>query len=181
MLIGERIKLVPTKREYVEFYLKWINDPEITQYLVMFRPMTKEMEENWYDNLTTRENDFLFAIVIPINIKEEKLIGNCGIHQVNWKDRIGLLGIMIGEKDYWGKGYGTDAVGLLLDYGFNTLNLNRIELLVHDFNERAIKCYEKLGFVKEGSKRQAVFINGDYHDTFIMGMLSQEWKKNKMG
>ena len=179
MLIGERIKLVPTKREYIGSYLKWINDPEITQYLVIFRPMTKEMEESWYDNLNNRENDFLFAIVIPIENEEDFLIGNCGIHQVNWKDRLGVLGIMIGEKDYWGKGYGTEAIELLLDYGFNTLNLNRIELLVHDFNHKAIKCYEKLGFVKEGLKRQAMFINGEYHDTFIMGMLSQDWKKYK--
>lgn len=179
MLIGKRIKLVPTKREYVESYLKWINDPEITQFLIMFRPMTREMEENWYDNLPNRENDFLFAIVIPKESEEDTLIGNCGIHQVNWKDRVGVCGIMIGEKNYWGKGYGTEAMELLLYYAFNTLNLNRIELMAYDFNQRALKCYEKLGFIEEGLKRQAVFINGDYHDVIIMGLLSHEWRKNK--
>ena len=177
MLIGERIRLVPTKREYIKSYLKWINDPEITQYTIMFRPMTKEMEENWYDNLPKRQNDFLFAIVILKENEEEILIGNCGIHEVNWKDRVGVCGIMIGEKSYWGKGYGTEAMELLLNYGFKVLNLNRIELLVHDFNERAIKCYEKLGFIREGLTRQAVFVNGNYHDTLIMGLLQQEWKE----
>jgi len=177
MLIGERIKLVPTKKEYIESYIKWINDLEITQYLVMFRPMTIEMEEAWYENLPKRENNFLFAIVISEENEKELLIGNCGIHQVNWKDRVGVCGIMIGEKDYWGKGYGTEALELLLDYSFKTLNLNRIELLVYDFNQRGIRCYEKLGFTREGAKRQAVFINGDYHDTLIMAILQQEWKK----
>ena len=177
MLIGERINLVPTKREYIESYIRWINDPEITQFTVMYRPMTREMEENWYDNLLERENDFLFAIVVLEENDQEILIGNCGVHQVNWKDRVGECGIMIGEKNYLGKGYGTEAIELLMDYGFKTLNLNRIELKVYDFNQRAIHCYEKLGFVREGLKRQAVFINGDYHDILIMGILQQEWKE----
>jgi RimJ/RimL family protein N-acetyltransferase len=177
MLIGERIKLIPTKREHIESYIKWINDPEITQYLVMFRPMTKEMEEAWYENLPKRENDFLFAIVISKENEKEILIGNCGIHQVNWKDRFGVCGIMIGEKEYWGQGYGNEAMELLMNYGFKTLNLNRLELMVYDFNQRAIKCYEKLRFTREGLKRQAVFINGNYHDILIMGILQQEWKE----
>ena len=105
------------------------------------------------------------------------LIRNCGIHQVNWKDRLGVCGIMIGEKNYWGKGYGTEAIELLMEYAFKTLNLNRIELMVYDFNQRAIHCYEKLGFIREGLKRQAVFINGGYHDILIMAILQQEWNE----
>lgn len=176
MLEGERINLGPIKREYIEHYLKWFNDPEIIQYLLMYLPMTRVMEEEWFENLKNQNNDIYFAILIPKDTDAEKHIGNCGIHKINWKNRVGSAGIVIGEKEYQGKGYGTEAMELLLKYGFNTLNLNRIELEVYDFNIRAIKSYKKLDFIEEGRKRQAVWINGRYHDEIIMAILKEEWK-----
>ena len=176
MLEGERIKLGPIKREYIEHYLKWFNNPEITQYLLMYLPMTRVMEEEWLENLKDQNNDVYFAILISKDIDTEKHIGNCGIHRIDWKNRVGCAGIVIGEKEYQGKGFGIEAMELLLRYGFNTLNLNRIELEVYDFNIRAIKSYEKLDFIEEGRKRQAVWINGRYHDQIIMAILKEEWK-----
>jgi len=132
MLKGKKVILAPPKREYIDTFLKWINDPEITQYLLVFRPMTKEMEEEWFESLKERENDILFSILIPLNDKTEKLIGNCGIHKI-----------------------------------------------VYDFNIPAIKLYKKVGFIEEGRKRKAHFVNGEYHDLIIMGILNEEWKENK--
>lgn len=121
---GNKVKLGPVKREFIDYYLKWMNDPELTQYLMMYRPLTREMEEDWLNSLKNREDLFIFAILLFNQDENEKLLGNCSI-DVDWKNRVGTCGIMIGEKMYQGKGYGTEAMKLLVNYGFNTLNLNR--------------------------------------------------------
>jgi RimJ/RimL family protein N-acetyltransferase len=175
MLKGEHVILRPPKREYIDAFLKWMNDPEITQYLVMVRPLTREMEEEWYDNIKNRDDFFLFSIFVPEENDEDKLIGNCSIG-VNWRYKVGKCGIVIGEKEFHGKGYGTEAMKLLIKYGFDTLNLNRIELETHEFNERAYKSYLKVGFKEEGRRRQAHYINGKYHDSSMMGILREEWE-----
>jgi len=89
------------------------------------------------------------------------------------------VGIAIGDKSFWNKGCGTEAMGLLLRHGFDTLNLNRVFLRVHEPNKRAIRAYEKAGFIKEGCLRQAVFKNGSYQDMFIMSVLRSEWEANR--
>ena len=179
MLIGERVKLGPIKREYIESFLKWFNDPEITQYLVAYRPMTRMAEEAWMENLKNRENDIHFSIVIPNEDGTEALIGNCGIHAIDWKNRVGEIGIAIGEKEYQNKGYGTEALELLIDYGFRTVNLNRLELYTYSFNVRALKSYKKLGFIEEGRKRQFIWSNGSYHDAIVMSILAEEWREKQ--
>jgi RimJ/RimL family protein N-acetyltransferase len=176
MLEGDRVRLVPPRREYIEQFQKWMTDPEITQYLRMFRPITRDMEEDWYNTLKKRENDFIFSIVILDDENDEILIGNCEI-KVDWKNRVGSCGIVIGEKDYHSKGYGTEAMKLLVDYGFNTLNLNRIELSTFNFNLRALKSYKNVGFKEEGARRQTIYVNGEYHDVIILGILKNEWQK----
>ena len=173
MLKGKRLKLTPLKKEYIDKFLGWLNDPEITQYLMRFRPLTREMEEEWYNNLKSREDKIIFSILLN---EDNQLIGNCGIEDLNWIDRTAICGVFIGDKEKQGKGYGTEALHLLVDYAFNTLNLNRIELLVYDFNDRAIRCYQKVGFIEEGRKRQAVFKNGKYYNVIFMSILREEWK-----
>jgi len=106
----------------------------------------------------------------------EKIIGNCAIHDINSKNRACSCGITIGEKEYQNKGYGTEAMEMLVEYGFNTLNMNRIELSVYDFNSRAFKTYQKVGFVEEGRKRQARYHNGKYQDEIIMAILRKNWQ-----
>ncbi|MFX1344616.1 MAG: GNAT family N-acetyltransferase [Promethearchaeota archaeon] len=179
MLKGDRVILGPVKREYIDSYLKWLNDPEITQFLTIFLPLTRMMEEDWIENLKNRNDTIAFAILILDEKNVEKLIGNCGLHAIDWKNRVSEIGIMIGEKEYQSKGYGTEAMQILLDYGFNTVNLNRIQLRVYEFNSRAINSYKKIGFIEEGRMRKAVFINGKYHDIIIMSILHEEWLSNK--
>jgi len=179
MLRGKRIKLTPIKREYIESFLRWFNDPEITQYLVMYRPLTQMEEEDWFENLKNWQDTIFFSIVVSEEDSSEKLIGNCGIHNINWKNRVGEVGIAIGEKQYHNKGFGTEAMELLLEYGFNTVNLNRIELFVYDYNTRAINMYKKLGYTEEGRKRQFIWNKGKYHDAIMMGMLAEEWRDRK--
>jgi RimJ/RimL family protein N-acetyltransferase len=179
MLEGKRVKLGPIKREYIDSFLRWFNDPEITQYLMAYLPMTRMAEEAWMENLKDRDDTIRFSIVIPQEDGSEKLIGNCGIHNINWKNRVAEVGIVIGEKEYQNKGFGTEAMELLLEYAFNTVNLHRIELFTYEYNPRAIKSYIKVGFVEEGRRRQFMYFKGKYYDAIMMGILAEEWNNKK--
>jgi len=177
MLKGKRIRLVPLERKHIDFFLKWFNDPEITQYITMYKPMTRDMEEEWFNNLKHKEDAVYFSISINNEEKSDKIIGNCAVQNIDCKNRACSCGITIGEKTYQNKGYGTEAMELLIEYGFNVLNLNRIELSVYEFNSRAFNTYQKVGFVEEGRKRQARYHNGKYQDEIIMAILREEWEK----
>ncbi|NVM46210.1 MAG: GNAT family N-acetyltransferase [Candidatus Lokiarchaeota archaeon] len=177
MLKGKRIKFAPLDRKHIDKFLKWFNDPEITQYLMMYKPLTRDWEEEWFNALKNREDTVHFSIVLLDEDDPEKIIGNCAIHNINPKNRACSCGITIGEKEYQSKGYGAEAMEMLIEYGFNTLNMNRIELTVYDFNTRAYKTYQKVGFVEEGRKRQARYHNGKYYDEIIMAILKEDWEK----
>jgi RimJ/RimL family protein N-acetyltransferase len=107
------------------------------------------------------------------------LIGNCGLHDVDLKNRSAVFGIVIGDKNYWSQGYGTDATLTLLRFAFEQIGLNRVELFVYDFNPRAQRAYEKAGFKRSGVKRQGLFRNGAFHDEIMMDILREEWDKLK--
>ncbi len=115
---------------------------------------------------------FVFAIE---RNSDKKLLGTISLHNCNWIDRSASLGIAIHDPENRGKGYGQEAIKLLLDFAFKTLNLNRVELETLDFNEIAQKCFRKVGFREVGRKRKAKFINGKYRDTIVMDILKDEW------
>ena len=177
MLKGKSVLLRPFKRSDISYFLKWFNDPEVVQYLDMYLPMTEMSEEKFIEELgTTRaKSDALFVIEV-IEGDSTKPIGNCGLHQINSKDQNAIFGIIIGEKDYWSKGYGMEGARLLINYGFQQLNLHRISSAAVAFNERSIKLHKKLGFQEEGHLRQAMFKNGQYHDRLEFGILREEWR-----
>jgi RimJ/RimL family protein N-acetyltransferase len=177
MLEGMRVRLAPLERKHIDHFLKWFNDPEITQYLIMYKPITRDWEEEWFNALKHRENAVFFSILLLDLDDPEKIIGNCAIQDINPKNRACLCGITIGEKEYQNKGYGTEAMEMLVEFVFNTLNMNRIGLSVYDFNIRAYKSYLKVGFVEEGRKRQARYHNGKYYDEIIMAILREDWEK----
>ena len=177
MLKGKSVLLRPFKRADISHFLKWFNDPEIVQYLDMYLPMTEMGEEKFIEELgTTRVNSDIILVIEAIEGASTKPIGNCGLHQINQKDRDAVFGIVIGEKDYWSKGYGLEAAALIINYGFQQLNLHRISSAAVAFNERSIKFHNKLGFREEGRLRQAMFKNGQYHDRLEFGLLREEWK-----
>ena len=170
-LIGERLYLRALEKEDLDKCIKWINDPE-NRHLTKFdeHPFNRTKEEEWFEKMNKNQNMILFAICL----NDDKVIGDLGITLLSGN---ALLGIMIGEKECWNKGYGTEAMKLVLDYCFNTLNLHRVALEVFEFNERAIKCYEKVGFKKEGIAREVVYKKGRYWNNVKMGILKQEWSK----
>ena len=177
MLKGKSVLIRPFKRADISYFLKWFNDPEIVQYLDMYLPMTEMGEEKFIEELgTTRADKDVLFVIEAVEGASNKPIGSCGLHQINAKDRDAIFGIIIGEKDYWSKGYGVEAARILINYGFQQLNLHRISSAAVAFNERSIKLHQKLGFREEGRLRQAMFKNGQYHDRIEFGLLREEWK-----
>jgi len=174
MWYGEKIILAPVQREYLPKYVEWLNDWEIAQYLNPGIPslMNIEDETEWFENRRKSKNSFVFAILTQA---ESHLIGNCGLHDVDFKNRKAVFGIVIGDKNYWSQGYGTDAAQTLLRYAFEELGLNLVELEVYAFNPRAIRAYEKAGFRRAGAHRQGLYRQGKFHDEFLMSILREEW------
>lgn len=174
MFEGKRVRLAAVRREDLELYVRWFNDPEFTRFMApnVLRLLSYEDEVGWYESMRQKKDLFVFGIR---TVAEDKLIGNCSLNVKNWRSRMAVFGIGIGDKACWGCGYGTEAARLLMEYGFNELNLNRIELEVFAFNTRAIRSYEKVGFVLEGTRRQFLFRDGAYHDAHIMALLRDEW------
>ena len=159
-LIGERIYLSPRNNEEIEKFTQWLNDFQTTDYLGRSSYIiTLESEKQYFEE--TIDKNYNFFIV---TLDDDKLIGTVGLEKFDAINRTATLGIFIGDKEYRSQGYGTEAIKLILDYGFNYLNLNNIKLDLMSFNERALKCYKKCGFKEYGRRRKCKFINGKYYD-----------------
>lgn len=174
-LVGENIYLSPVSIENVKDYTRWLNDFDVTDYIGKSSKIyTEENEKEFLENCSKKDNITLGII----KLENDKLIGNCGLNNINEINRTAILGIFIGEKKEQNKGLGAETIKLLLDYGFNYLNLHGISLEVYEFNKRAIKCYEKVGFRECGRKRESKYLNGKYYDIIIMDILKSEFKGN---
>ena len=152
-ILGENVYLSPATSEDAEIYARWMNDFNITDYTgTSSNIYSLEKERDWLeDRLKYSSNkDMLFDIVA---IDGDRLLGNISLIKINYIDRSAELGILIGENDDRSKGYGTEAIKLLLDFAFNYLNLNNIGLTLIECNSRAKRCYEKAGFKEYGRIR----------------------------
>lgn len=174
-LVGENIYLSPMNMEDAEKYVEWFSDFSMTDGLgTSGSIMTLEEEKEWLEK-TLKKCDLQFAIV---SLAEDKLLGACGFNEISHQHRIGTVGIFIGDEENRSRGFGAEALQLLLDYGFHYLNLNNIMLNVKSFNERAISCYKKVGFQEFGRRRQSYFLNGKYYDDVQMDILAEEFVGN---
>ena len=177
-LYGHNLRLRSAERTDIPQFLRWINDPEVVANLEVYAPMGTVEEEAWFDAMKQRPIDE-HTLVIEIHPEESDqewvVIGNTSFFPIDHKAHSVEIGIMIGEKAYWNKGFGTEAMRTMCRYGFDELNLNRVWLRVYDTNPRARKAYEKAGFVYEGTMRQAVYKNGRYIDMHIMSVLRSDW------
>jgi RimJ/RimL family protein N-acetyltransferase len=179
ILIGDRIILREYRKEDLPYIRKWVNDENIIQYLsdVFLYPHTLNETEKFLNAMlegTSNIKGFIIA-----HKDTEEYIGQIDLIKIDWINRIGTLGIVIGNQEKLGKGYGAESIKLLQDFAFNRLNLHKLELNVRDYNERAIRCYKKCGFKEEGRIRENYFINGKYTDTLCMGILRREYEKLK--
>jgi len=173
-IVGIKIYLSPINdnEDDVAKYLRWMNEDVAKEFGQYNRVVSSKNDLNWlYEPPSDMQR---YAIVLSDN---DKLIGSISIHNIDHLNRNAFIGIFIGEKEYKGKGYGTEAVRLILEYGFKTLNLHNIMLTVHSDNQAAINCYIKAGFREEGRLREWVYKDGQYIDKLYMGILAHEFKR----
>ncbi len=173
MITGEKVRLRALQEEDAEDCWRWFNNWEMVRNLNRRYPISRVAEREIIEKIMKpRADDKTFAIE---TLDGGLYLGGVGLHQISWEDRRALFGIFIGEKRYWGKGYGTDATRAIVRFGFEQMNLNRIELQVFADNERGIRCYEKVGFVREAVQRQYRYREGQYVDAVMMAILRDEY------
>jgi RimJ/RimL family protein N-acetyltransferase len=169
---GEKVGLGPLRRDLLPLYQRWMNDFEVTRTLAApMWPMTAEAEEAWFERASRPEREVVFTVYELPGLRP---IGNTGLHNIDFINRTAEFGIVIGEKDCWGKGYGTEVTQLMLAYGFTVLGLHTILLRVYANNERAIRAYRRAGFHEIGRWRQARRVGRQRYDVIFMDCLAAE-------
>ena len=170
-LVGKKCFLSPINLNDAEKYTEWLNDLEVTYNLgpLYGGILNVEREQEILKDLSQKHN---YGIV---DMETNKLIGNCGFLEIDNLNQTAEIGIFIGNKNFWNNGYGTEAMILLMDYGYKALNLHNILLRVFSFNERAIKCYENIGFNIIGTRRESLKRGKNVFDTIYMDMLYNEF------
>jgi len=177
MIEGKRVRLRSFELSDLDEIMKHWNNMELRNFLGSADrgPVARNEEEEWIRGTWKQRQErkaFTFAIE---TMADNKLIGGTGLFNIDWTSRSAMVGVSIYNPEYWGKGYGQESMNLIVGFAFRTLNLDRVELDVFDFNKRAQKCYLKVGFKEVGRRRKARFIDGKYHDDIIMDILKDEW------
>ncbi|MFQ5412535.1 MAG: GNAT family N-acetyltransferase [Phycisphaerae bacterium] len=175
-LSGDRLYLRPMELADLKDCQRWINDPETRGSLATYQPFNEIAERQFIEKTADTRNGVAFMIVLK---ESNRPIGCLGLMNIRWKDRTAEFGITVGEADCRGRGYGTEATELTLSYAFESLNLNRVQLGVWDFNTAGIRAYEKAGFVLEGTMRDYGFIAGRTVDHLMYSILAREYFARK--
>lgn len=153
--------------------LRWVNDPDIMDLLgARAMPMTRIQEAAWFDNLGEDDRKLNLAIT---EASSGRLIGSIGLHQIDFMSRVASMGILIGEKRFWGKGHGTNATMLLLKHCFYRLNLHKVCWEAVAFNDRSVACAKRCGFQLEGRRIEHMFRQGTYVDQLEFGLFRSPW------
>lgn len=174
-LAGSKVALGPRRRDLLPFYLKWMNDFEVTHpYGTRFRTRTLEAAEESYERASKGGADYADFTIYELTTM--RAIGNTALEEIDHFDRTAKFVLLIGEKDCWGKGYGTETTVLMLDYGFTGLGLHNIMLTVFSFNERGIRAYTRAGFRAIGRRREAHRLGGQAYDVIYMDCLASEFQ-----
>lgn len=173
-LVGKKVILRPRRKDLdLENCWRWINDPEIAPFIQVIPPIDFKSEEEWFDRAGQDANNKIFVIV---DKEIGKPIGNMGLHNIDWVHRFATSGAIIGEKEYWGKQYGTDAKMVLLNYAFNTLDLRKVCSSVYDFNSRSLDYNKHCGYKVEGVLHKQRFKFGKYCDEILLAVFREDWE-----
>ena len=174
MLEGTDVVLRRHVPSNLEAFLRWYSDAEVAR-LTRYQdgPMRPEEIERFF----TARALGLESLSLAVHLRDgDRLIGTCALSQLDSDNGSALYHITIGEKDVWGRGYGTEATRLMLGHAFGRLNLHRIALSVFSFNERAIRSYQSCGFIIEGRAREAIWRDGRWWDEISMSVLHSDWE-----
>ncbi len=177
-IVGEAVALGPQRRDLLPLYQRWINDFSTVRNLGLPRPMTEEQEIAWFDGQARSERDAPFTVYERATWRP---IGNTALHGIDFRNRTAEFGIMIGEPDARGKGYGTETARLMLDYAFSALGLHSVMLRVHEFNLAGQRAYARAGFRECGRRRQCRLLAGTHYDDIYMDCLASEFESPYLG
>lgn len=172
-IAGGKVALGPLRRDLLPLHQAWSNDFEVQRFFGTMRPMTLEAQEKWYGRATKKETEANFAVYEKKPLRPIGIAGLSGIDQAN---RNAEFYIMIGDKESWGKGYGTEVARMVLDYGFTCLGLHNIWLWVSAGNERGLRAYRRAGFRMAGRIRQSSRLAGRACDDVLMDCLASEFE-----
>ena len=156
---GEHVYFRPAEREDLPLFVRWLNDAETSRHLALRAPISDAAEQGWFDAMLAKQGKTDYHFVVCL-VSDGRPIGTIGLHGLDLENGSAEFGIALGEKDEWNKGYGTDALRAICDFGFGELRLERIYLRVFAGNERARRSYEKAGSTHEGTLRRAQFSRG---------------------
>lgn len=177
LLETERIYLRPFEITDVDAYFPSLFDAEMRRLTGTQNSFTRTQVERYVENAAQADSRLMLLIALQEN---DQIIGDVVLMDMHARNRSAHIRIAIDQAEHQGKGYGSEALLLMLNYGFGICNLHRVELEVFAFNERAIRTYEKLGFQQEGVKRDVLFYNHQYHDAIQMSMLEDEFRQRHM-
>jgi len=173
-LTGRRVYLRGAVPEDAAVCAPWFNDPEVNRYLTTGRrPNAVEHSREFITRAMNSQHDVMFAV---IERESGRYIGNAGLHKIHPVYRSAVFGVVLGVRECWHRGYGTEVTALVTGFAFSRLNLNRVELEVVAENERAQRIYERVGYRVEGTRRQAMFVEGRHVDVTSMAILRAEWE-----
>ena len=172
-IVGEKVALGPLRRDLVPLHQRWSNDFEVTRFAGPLRPTSLEVHEEGYASVSKQKNDADFTIYEKTQLRP---IGTASLSNFNVVHRTAEFGIKIGDKESWGKGYGTEVARLMLDCGFTCLGLHNIYLWVYAANERGIRAYQRAGFRIAGRLRQSLRLGGQACDNILMDCLATEFQ-----
>ena len=173
MLEGKTIRLVLLEERHLDDIMKGFNNPEMRKFLGGLIPLTREAEREWIQACQQQMKNRTGFVFVIEDISDHRFIGSVSLNDVDWLSKSSGMGIAIHSPHDWEKGYGTEAMQLMIDFAWQHLNLRRLELSVHAFNERARHMYEKLGFKFWGTAHRKYFIDGEYHDTHYLEMFRE--------
>lgn len=176
-IFGDRITLRDYQNEDLEHIRGWVNDPDITNTLSdqFLYPHSRNETESFFRTMVEgKSSNRSFIIAFRESLE---YLGQIDLYRIDWKNRFAYLAIVIGKKDQLGKGYGSEAIKVLQKFVFEELNLNRLELEVYEYNERAYKSYVKCGFKEEGRSRNKIYKKGKYWDVICMSILKDEFDR----
>ena len=173
---GERVRLEPPRAEYLPAYVRWFADMEVTRYLLYRFPFTPKAEEEWLEALGKDPHRVIWSIVVK---HDGRVIGATGLEHIDWRNRRSESGIMIGEKDAWGKGYASETMCLRTRYAFRELGLETVTTRVVIANEASRRGLERAGYRQAGVLRRHWFVDGRWHDAWIGEILRDEWEASQ--
>ncbi len=176
-IMGDGITLRQIERDDLPHVRRWLDDPELRVMIGATEVLTEADADAWFDRVTADPSRAWYVI---IRDEDDTVIGEAGLLRMFPEWRTTDMSIIIGERDAWGKGYGTEVGRLLLDFVFDYMGFHRVAIGVVGFHEPALRFWEKLGFKREGVQRDGYFHDGTFHDFVMMSMLEDGWRERRI-